>query len=52
MNMPVADRKYYIMMHNRKDDGRSYSTENTEENEEKDLEYEKMEMFNKMQRNK
>ncbi len=47
MNMPVSDRKFYIMMHNRKDDGSSTRQDN--EPQERDLEQEKMDMFNQMQ---
>lgn len=45
--MPVSDRKFYIMMHNRKDEGSSTRQDN--ETQERDLEQEKMDMFNQMQ---
>ena len=51
MNMPVADRKYYIMMHNNKDNNSSSSENSSEENNESSLspeEREKMEFLSKV----
>ena len=45
MNMPISDRKFYIMMHNRTENG---STSNVNETQvSSDLEMEKMNMLTK-----
>ncbi len=43
MNMPIADRKYYITMHNNSERGGS---ESTAKEEKADPEMEKMKMIN------
>jgi hypothetical protein len=51
MNMPVADRKFYIMMHNNKDsNSNSYEEKDNEENDSSlsPSEKEKMEFLSKV----
>ena len=45
MNMPISDRKFYIMMHNRTESGGSTNSERSQEKP--DLETEKINMLTK-----
>lgn len=44
MNMPVADRKYYIMLHNKTED----SNDSKSYDEIEDYEYDKFKMINQV----